>query len=195
MDSTSIVSLSKCLQYFRINIIGDGRGLYDDVSEFHFFWKSRHFAFTEEVTDRFKGLDLTDNILEKLWMEVRYTVQEAVVKTIPKKKKFKMVVCRGLTNSWEKKRSKRPRRKRMIHPSEYRVQRIARRDKKAFLSDFGGQEDKIFHCFHYFPFYLPWLDLVGRMSEELRMKVSNIIQEWWWKPSPRKRNPRREMVV
>ena len=51
------------------------------------------------MTDRFKGLDLIDNILEKLWMEVHYTVQEAVIKTIPKKKKFKMVVRRGLTNS------------------------------------------------------------------------------------------------
>ena len=38
------------------------------------------------MTDRFKGLDLIDNILEKLWMEVHYTVQEAVIKTIPKKK-------------------------------------------------------------------------------------------------------------
>ena len=32
--------------------------------------KNRHFAFTEEMTDRFKGLDLIDNVPEKLWMEV-----------------------------------------------------------------------------------------------------------------------------
>ena len=42
-----------------------------------------------EVTNRFKGLDLIYRVPEKLWMEVRDTVQEAVIKTIPKKKKCK----------------------------------------------------------------------------------------------------------
>ena len=42
-----------------------------------------------EVTNRFKGLDLIDTVPEELWMEVRDTVQEAVIKTIPKKKKCK----------------------------------------------------------------------------------------------------------
>ena len=42
-----------------------------------------------KVTNRFKGLDLIDRVLEELWMEVRDTVQEAVIKTIPKKKKCK----------------------------------------------------------------------------------------------------------
>ena len=42
-----------------------------------------------EVTDRFKGLDLIDRVPEELWMEVRDIVQEAVIKTIPKKKKCK----------------------------------------------------------------------------------------------------------
>ena len=40
-------------------------------------------------TNIFKGLDLIDRVPEKLWMEVRNTVQEVVTKTIPKKKKFK----------------------------------------------------------------------------------------------------------
>ena len=39
--------------------------------------------------NRFKGLDLVDRAPEELWMEVRNTVQEAVTKTIPKKKKYK----------------------------------------------------------------------------------------------------------
>ena len=43
---------------------------------------------TVEVTDRFKGLDLIERVPEKLWMEVRDIVQEAVIKTIPKKKKY-----------------------------------------------------------------------------------------------------------
>ena len=46
-----------------------------------------------------------------------------------------MVVTGGLTNSWEKKRSKRQRRRGKIYPSECRVPKIARRDKKACLSD------------------------------------------------------------
>ena len=41
---------------------------------------------TVEVTDRFKGLDLVDRVPEKLWMEVHNPIQEAVTKTIPKKK-------------------------------------------------------------------------------------------------------------
>ena len=42
-----------------------------------------------EVTNTFKGLDLIDRVPEELWMEVCGTVQEAVIKTIPKKKKCK----------------------------------------------------------------------------------------------------------
>ena len=45
--------------------------------------------YTMEVTNRFKGLDLTDRVPEELWTEVRDIVQEAGIKTIPKKKKSK----------------------------------------------------------------------------------------------------------
>ena len=45
------------------------------------------YHYTMEVTNRFKGLDLIDRVPEKLWMEVCDTIQEAVNKTIPKKKK------------------------------------------------------------------------------------------------------------
>ena len=41
------------------------------------------------MTNRFKGLDLIDGVPEELWMEVHDIVQEAVIKTIPKKKKCK----------------------------------------------------------------------------------------------------------
>ena len=47
------------------------------------------YDYTVEVTNRFKGLYLRDRVPEELWMEVRNTVQEAVIKTIPKKKKCK----------------------------------------------------------------------------------------------------------
>ena len=42
-----------------------------------------------EVTNKFKGLDLTDRVPEELWVEVHDIVQEVVIKTIPKKKKCK----------------------------------------------------------------------------------------------------------
>ena len=42
-----------------------------------------------EVTNRFKGLDLTDRVLDELWTKVHDIAQEAVMKTTPKKKKLK----------------------------------------------------------------------------------------------------------
>ena len=45
------------------------------------------YDYTVEVTNRFKGLDLIDRVPEELWMEVPDIVQEAGIKTIPKKKK------------------------------------------------------------------------------------------------------------
>ena len=47
------------------------------------------YDYTVEVTNRFKGLDLTDRVPEELWTEVQDIVQEARIKTIPKKKKCK----------------------------------------------------------------------------------------------------------
>ena len=47
------------------------------------------YDYTEEVTNRFKGLDLIDRVPEELWTEVHNVVQEAVSKTIPKKEKCK----------------------------------------------------------------------------------------------------------
>ena len=48
--------------------------------------------YTVEMTNRFKGSDMIDREPEELWMEVHDIVQEAVIKTTPKKKKGKMVV-------------------------------------------------------------------------------------------------------
>ena len=47
------------------------------------------YDYTMEVRIRSKGLDLIDRVPDELWTEVRDTVQEAVIKTIPKKKKCK----------------------------------------------------------------------------------------------------------
>ena len=50
------------------------------------------YDYTVEVRNRYKGLDLIDRVHEELWTEVCNIVQEAVIKTILKKKKCKMVV-------------------------------------------------------------------------------------------------------
>ena len=47
------------------------------------------YNYRVEMTNRFKGLDLIDRVPEELWTEVHDTVQEAGIKTIPKKKKSK----------------------------------------------------------------------------------------------------------
>ena len=71
------------------------------------------YDYTVEVRNRFKGLDVIDRVPDELWTEVRDVVQETGIKTIPiekKCKKSKMAVWGGLTNSCEKKRSKKQRR-------------------------------------------------------------------------------------
>ena len=91
-----------------------------------------------EVTNRFKGFDLIDRVPEELWTEVRNIVQETRIKTIPKKKKCKkgkMVVWGGFTNSCERREVKgKEEKERYIHLNA-ELQRIAKRDKKPFLSD------------------------------------------------------------
>ena len=82
------------------------------------------YDYTVEVRNRFKGLDLIDRVPDELWMEVHDIVQEAVIKNHPQEKemqKSKMAVCGGFTNSCEKKRSKKQRRKGKIYPFEGRV--------------------------------------------------------------------------
>ena len=72
------------------------------------------YDYTVEVGNRFKGLDLIDRGPDELWAEVRDIVQETRIKTIPmekKCKKKKMAIWGGLTNSCEKKRSEKQRRK------------------------------------------------------------------------------------
>ena len=81
------------------------------------------YDYTVEVTNSFKGLDVRDRVPEELRMEVQDIVQEAVIKTIPKKKKCKKAKWlseEGLQIA-EKRREAKGRRKAKIHPSECRV--------------------------------------------------------------------------
>ena len=72
------------------------------------------YDYTVEVRNRFKGLDLTDRVPDELWNEVRNIVQDRDQDHPHGKemqKKSKRAVWGGLTNSCEKKRSEKQRRK------------------------------------------------------------------------------------
>ena len=91
-----------------------------------------------EVTNRFKGLDLIDRVPEEPWTEVRDIVQEAGIKTIPKKKKCKKAKWlseEALQIAVKRREAKGKEEKETYAHLNAEFQRIARRDKKAFLSD------------------------------------------------------------
>ena len=92
-----------------------------------------------EVTNRFKGLDLIDRVPEELWIEILDTLQEAVIKKIPKKKKCKKekwLSEEALQIAGKRKVKSKGEKERYNHLNA-EFQRIARRDrdKKAFFSD------------------------------------------------------------
>ena len=91
-----------------------------------------------EVTNRFKGSDLIDRVPKELWREVCDIVQEAGIKTIPKKKnckKAKWLSEKTLQITMKRRKVKGKGEKQRYTYLNAEFQRIARRDKKAFLSD------------------------------------------------------------
>ena len=98
--------------------------------------------YTVRVRNRFKGLDLIDRVPDELWKEVCNILQETGIKTIPKKKKFKKAkwLSEEDLQIAEKRREARGKgeKERYTHLNA-EFQRIARRDKKAFLSDQGKE--------------------------------------------------------
>ena len=91
-----------------------------------------------EVRNRFKALDLIDRVPDELWIEVCHIVQETGIKTIPKEKKYKKAkwFSEEVLQIAVKRREAKNKgeRERYTHLNA-EFQRIARRDKKAFLSD------------------------------------------------------------
>ena len=90
-----------------------------------------------EVTNRFKGLDLIDKVPEELCTEVCDIIQEAVIKTMPNKKYFKKIkwLSEEALKIAEKRRELKGKgRKERYTNLNAEFQRIAGRDKKAFLS-------------------------------------------------------------
>ena len=96
------------------------------------------YDYTVLVRNRFKGLDLIDRVPDELRNEVRDIVQEAVIKTIPKKKKCKKAkwLPEEALQIAEKRREAKVKgeKERYTHLNA-EFQRIAWRDKKAFFSD------------------------------------------------------------
>ena len=91
-----------------------------------------------QVRNRFKGLDLIDRVPDELWMEVYDIVQETGIKTIPKKKKCKkakQLSQEALQIAVKRREVKSKGEKERYTHLNAEFQRIAKRDKKAFLSD------------------------------------------------------------
>ena len=96
------------------------------------------YDYTVEVRNRFKGLDLIDRLPDELWNEVRDIVQETGIKTIPtekKCKKAKWLSGEALQIAVKRREAKSKGEKKRYKHLDAEFQRIARIDKKAFLSD------------------------------------------------------------
>ena len=96
------------------------------------------YNYTVEVGNRFKGLDLIDRVPDELWIEVHDIVQETGIKTISKKKKCKKAKWlseEALQIAVERREVKIKGEKERYNYLNAEFQRIARRDKKAFLSE------------------------------------------------------------
>ena len=90
-----------------------------------------------EVTNRFRGLDLIDKVPEELWMEVCNTVQEVVIKRMLRKKKCKKAkwLSEVVILKAERREAKGKEKGKRYTQLNAEFQRIARRNKKAFLSE------------------------------------------------------------
>ena len=110
----------------------------ETIRPFRYDLRQIPYDYTVEVTNRFKGLDLIVRVPEELWTEVCDIVQESGIKTIPKKKKHKKAkwLSEEALQIAEKRRETKGKgeKERYTHLNA-EFQRIARRDKKAFLSD------------------------------------------------------------
>ena len=96
------------------------------------------YDYTVEVRNRFKGLDLVDRLPDKLWTEVCDIVQEIEIKTIPmekKRKKAQWLSEEALQIAVKRREAKSKGEKKKYKHLNSEFQRIASRDKKAFLSD------------------------------------------------------------
>ena len=123
-----LVGLQRTVQLLQHYWSGHRLGLPSDIERFALV----------EVRNRFKGLDLTDRVPDELWTEIQDIVQETGSKTIPiekKCKKAKWLSQEALQRAVNRREAKSKGEKERYTHLNAEFQRIARRDKKAFLSD------------------------------------------------------------
>ena len=128
------------------------------------------YNYTVEVRNRFKGLDLIDKVPGELWVEVCDIVHEAGIKTIPKKKKCKKAKWlseEGLQIAEKRREAKGKREKERYTQLNAGLQRIARKDKKAFLSDQCKEIEKT----------IEW-ERLEISSRKLEIQREHFMQRW-----------------
>ena len=109
----------------------------ETTRSFRYYLTQIPYDYTVEVRNRFKGLDLIDRVPDELWLKVHDVVKETGIKTIRKKKKCKKpkwLSEEALQIAVKRKLKSKGEKERYTHLNA-EFQRIARRDKKAFLSD------------------------------------------------------------
>ena len=108
------------------------------VPDLHIDLNQNPYDYTVEVRNRFKGPNLIDKVPDELWTEVHDIVQESGIKTIPLEKKCKQAKWlseQALQIAVRRREAKGKGEKERYRHLNAEFQRIARRDKKAFLSD------------------------------------------------------------
>ena len=108
------------------------------TTQFRYDPNQNPYDYIVEMTNRFKGLDLIDRVPEEQWTEVHNIVQEAVIKTTNKKKKCKKAKWlsdEALQIAEKRREAKGKGEKERYKHLNTEFQRIARRNKKTFLTD------------------------------------------------------------
>ena len=119
---------------FRLQVKKEGK----TAGPFSYDLNQIPYDYTVEVISRLKGWDLVDRLPEELWTEVPNTIQEAVTKIIPKKKKYKKanwLFEAALQIAEERREVKGKEETERFIQLNVEFQRTARRDKKAFLNE------------------------------------------------------------
>ena len=119
---------------FRLQVKKEGK----TTGPFSYDLNQIPYDYTVEVISRLKGWDLVDRLPEELWTEVPNTIQEAVTKIIPKKKKYKKATWlfeEALQVAEERREVKGKEETERFIQLNVEFQRTARRDKKAFLNE------------------------------------------------------------
>ena len=128
------------------------------------------YDYTVEVRNRFKGLDLIDRMPDELWTEVRDTVQETGIRTIPmekKCKKAKWLSGEALQIVVKRREEKSKGEKERYKHLNAEFQRTARRDREAFLSD---------QCKE--------IEENNRMGKNRMGKTRDLFRRRQWHPTP-----------